>query len=57
MAGSDAIKYELLLIVVGLVVFAVWQWVSLRRDMRRTREQDEAIARGETPRHESRPPG
>jgi hypothetical protein len=51
------IKYELGLTVIGLVVFWVWQTVSLRRDMRRTREADEATAsRDETPPGEDAPP-
>jgi len=42
------IVYELGLVIVGLVVFVVWQTVTLRRDMRITRQRraDEALREG-----------
>lgn len=43
--GSDLIKYELLLVVVALVVFAVWQCVSLKRDMEKRRREREVEER------------
>lgn len=39
--GHWAIVAELGLTVVGLVAFVVWQTVTLRRDMRATRERRE----------------
>lgn len=54
--GLSPIVYELGLVVGGLVVFVVWQTVTLRRDMRITqqrrvdearRERDAAGARSE----------
>ncbi|HEU4457686.1 MAG TPA: hypothetical protein VFR90_01015 [Methylibium sp.] len=39
---SNPIVYELGLTVVALVAFAIWQTVTLKRDMRRTREEDAA---------------
>ena len=41
------IVWELALIVVAVGGFAIWQMVTLRRDMRITRERREAQARRE----------
>jgi hypothetical protein len=41
------IVYELVLVVGGLVAFTVWQTVTLRRDMRITRQRREEAARRE----------
>lgn len=41
MGTPDAIKYELGLTVIGLIVFWIWQTVTLRRDMRKTAQEDE----------------
>jgi hypothetical protein len=38
------IVYELGLVIGGLVAFVVWQTVTLRRDMRITRERNAAAA-------------
>ena len=38
MSGVSPIVWELGLTIVALVGFAVWQTVTLRRDMRATRE-------------------
>jgi hypothetical protein len=44
MSTPDAIKYELGLTVIGLVVFWVWQTVTLRRDARKTAMEEEQAA-------------
>ena len=60
--GSDLIKYELLLVVAAVVAFAVWQWISLKRDgeaLRARREAErQAAQRGEPepPDADGRPP-
>ena len=41
------IVYELGLVIVGLVVFVAWQTVTLRRDMRITRQRRADEARRE----------
>jgi hypothetical protein len=48
MANPDAIKYELGLTVVGLIVFWVWQTVSLRRDSRKTALEEEQKRQAES---------
>lgn len=40
MGTPDAIKYELGLTIVALVVFWVWQTITLKRDMRKTAEEE-----------------
>ena len=45
MGNPDAIKYELGLTIVGALAFWIWQTVSLKRDGRALREQEEAEAR------------
>lgn len=47
--GNDLIKYELLLVVVAVVAFAVWQWISLKRDGEALRARREAERRAEPP--------
>lgn len=45
MTPDQAIKLELLLIVVALVAFWIWQTVSLRRDQRALQARREAERR------------
>jgi hypothetical protein len=45
--GVSPIVYELVLVVGGLVAFVVWQTVTLRRDMRITRQRKAQAARRE----------
>jgi hypothetical protein len=42
---TSPIVYELGLVIVALVVFVVWQTVTLRRDMRITRQRKAETAR------------
>ncbi len=57
MDGNRAILWELALVVVAVVGFAVWQLVSLKRDQEDLRRRRDAEAEAARTAGEGNPPG